>query len=267
MELYAWREKMAPYELAVEELTIKFRRMVLDYRAASRYSPIEQVTGRVKSISSILDKAHRKGVALEDLEDIIDDIAGIRLICQFEDDIPIVVDLIRGMSDLTIISEQDYIRNPKKSGYSSYHVNALYNVETIYGHRCIKVENQIRTLAKNIWTVIEHSLQYKYNGSIPVSVQERLLAAAGAVKQLDQEMSSIREDLMDAESSYREEAVNVADIISNLQNLYQVADKNAVLCIQHEFYDIYNRGDKEELRQFGRQLDELAAKLKAQKLK
>ena len=61
MELYAWREKLAPYELAVEELTIKFRRMISDYRAAGGYSPIEQVTGRVKTISSMLDKAHRKG--------------------------------------------------------------------------------------------------------------------------------------------------------------------------------------------------------------
>lgn len=267
MELYAWREKMAPYELAVEELIIKFRRMMTDYRAASMYSPIEQVTGRVKSISSILDKAHRKGVALEDIEEIIDDIAGIRIICQFEEDIMAVVEIIRRMSDLKVVSEKDYLNCPKESGYRSYHVNALYEVETIYGHRCIKVEIQIRTLAMNFWSVIEHSLQYKYNGAMPESVKERLLISAQAVRNLDREMSSIREDVMDSQNMFRKDAVNVADILSNLQNLYQVADKDAVLCIQREFYEIYNRGDKEELREFGRKLDKLAADKKAQKLR
>ena len=74
MELYNWREKLAPYELAVEELVIKFDRMRKDYRAAGMYSPIEMVTGRVKTISSILDKAYRKGIELEEIEDKIDDV-------------------------------------------------------------------------------------------------------------------------------------------------------------------------------------------------
>jgi len=267
MELYAWREKMAPYELAVEELVIKFRRMMTDYRAASMYSPIEQVTGRVKTISSILDKAHRKGVALEDIEEIIDDIAGIRIICQFEEDIQAVADIIRQMGDLQVVSERDYISHPKESGYRSYHVNVLYNVQTIYGHRCIKVEIQIRTLAMNFWSVIEHSLQYKYGGAIPNFVRERLLTAARAVENLDTEMSAIREEVVDSQNSFREDAVNVADILSNLQNLYQVADHDAVLCIQREFYEIYNRGDKDELKEFGQMLDKLAAEKKAQKLR
>ena len=107
MELYTWREKLAPYELAVEELMIKFRRMISDYRAAGMYSPMEQVSGRVKSISSILDKANRKGVPLEEIEDKIDDIAGIRIICQFEEEIMNVVEIIRQMTDLKVISERD----------------------------------------------------------------------------------------------------------------------------------------------------------------
>ena len=266
MELYAWREKLAPYELAVEELVIKFRRMMTDYRAASQYSPIEEVTGRVKTISSILDKANRKGVELEDIEEKIDDIAGIRIICQFEEDILTVVGIIRQMRDLTVVNERDYITRPKKSGYRSYHVNVLYDVQTIYGCRRIKAEIQIRTLAMNFWAVIEHSLQYKYNGAIPESVQDRLMASAQAVQRLDTEMSSIREEVVDSQNMFRKDAVNVADILNNLQNLYHVADRDAMLNIQREFYDIYKRGDKEKLREYGRRLDELAADKRAQKL-
>lgn len=267
MELYAWREKLAPYELAVEELMTKFRRMMTDYRAAGMYSPIEQVTGRVKTISSILDKANRKGVDLEDIEDQIDDIAGIRIICQFEEDILAVVEIIHQMTDLEVVSEKDYISTPKKSGYRSYHVNILYNVQTIYGHRRIKAEIQIRTLAMNFWAIIEHSLQYKYNGEIPEAVGKRLLDSAKAVQQLDMEMSAIREDVVDCQNLFRKDSGNVADILNNLQNLYKIADKDAVLCIQREFYEIYKKGDKEELREFGRKLDKLAAEKRAQKLR
>lgn len=267
MELYAWREKLAPYELAVEELTIKFRRMISDYRAASGYSPIEQVTGRVKTISSMLDKANRKGVELEEIEEKIDDIAGIRIICQFEEDIWTVVEIIRQMTDLEIVSERDYLSQSKESGYRSYHVNVLYHVQTIYGHKRIKAEIQIRTLAMNFWAVIEHSLQYKYNGAIPGEVRERLLASAGAVRQLDLEMSSIREDIMDGQKVFTKDSANVADILNNLQNLYRVADKNAMLCIQREFYEVYKKGDKDELREFGRMLDRLAADKGAQRLR
>lgn len=267
MELYAWREKLAPYELAVEELVIKFRRMMTDYRIAGMYSPIEQVTGRVKTISSILDKANRKQVELEEIEEKIDDIAGVRIICQFEEDIMRVVGIIRQMTDLEVVSENDYIKQPKDSGYSSYHVNVLYNVQTIYGHRRIKVEIQIRTLAMNFWSVIEHSLQYKYNGEIPEAVGNRLLAAAEAVHQLDMEMSAIREDVIGCQNLFRKDSGNVADILNNLQNLYKVADKDAMLCIQREFYEIYKKGDKEELREFGRKLDRLAAERGAQKLR
>lgn len=267
MELYAWREKLAPYELAVEELMIKFRRMMTDYRAAGLYSPIEQVTGRVKTISSMLDKANRKGVELEELEEKIDDIAGIRIICQFEEDIQAVVEMIRQMSDLQVVSERDYIHESKESGYRSYHVNVLYHVQTIYGHRQIKAEIQIRTLAMNFWAIIEHSLQYKYKGAIPREVKNRLLASAQAVRQLDSEMSSIRGDVVDSQKLFYKDSGNVADILNNLQNLYKVADKDAVLCIQREFYEVYKQGDKEELREFGRKLDKLAAEKGAQKLR
>ncbi len=271
MELYAWREKLAPYEMAVEELVIKFERMMKDYRAAGMYSPIEQVTGRVKTISSILDKAYRKGVELDDIEDKIDDIAGIRIICQFEDEIMKVVQIIHQMTDMVVVSEKDYITRPKKSGYRSYHVNILYDVQTIYGHRRIKVEIQIRTLGMNFWSVIEHSLQYKYNGEIPEEIEARLIRAARAVHRVDREMSAIRGDIIDCQNAFRKDSGNVSDIINNLQNMHRAAyeegEKEAVMEIQKEFYEVYKSGDKDALRDFSRNMDKLAEERGIQRLR
>ena len=115
----------------------------------SAYSPIELVTGRAKTISVYL-KARAKNIHLDDIEEKIDDIAGIRIICQFVEDIYKVVDIIRQRSDMQIKNETDYIQNMKESGYRSYHMTVYYNVETLKGTRKLQVEIQISTLAMNL---------------------------------------------------------------------------------------------------------------------
>jgi len=268
MEIQLWRKFLVPYELAVQELIVKFEHMIKQYQQAGLYSPIEQVHGRVKTISSILAKAKRKGVANDKIKEKIDDIAGIRLICQFVDDIDAVVEIIRNRSDMTITSEIDYVHQPKESGYSSYHINISYEVMTIYGKKCIPVEIQIRTLAMNFWATIEHSLKYKYQGKMPMEISQRLMASAKAVRALDGEMSSIREDVVDAQQLFREKAVMVADILNNLDNLhkrYQTSE-DAIKNIQDEFHRIYNHGTLEELKDFSSRLDRLAADRNTQSL-
>lgn len=268
MEIQLWREMLAPYDLAVQELIVKFEHMIKQYQQAGRYSPIEQVHGRVKKISSILEKAKRKGISNEEITEKIDDIAGIRLICQFVDDIEQVVEIIRNRSDMTVLSEIDYIHEPKSSGYSSYHVNISYEVMTIYGNIRIPVEIQIRTLAMNFWATVEHSLKYKYQGDMPREISRRLMASAQAVRALDGEMSSIREDVVDAQQLFREKAVVVADILNNLENLYNKfsSSEDAIKNIQDEFQQIYNHGTLDELQEFGQRLDRLSAARKTQSL-
>ena len=178
MEIQLWREILAPYRLAVDELVMKFNHIKKEYQDAKMYSPIEMVSGRVKRVSSILEKAQRKGVALDELENKIEDIAGIRLICQFVEDIETVVEILRKREDLEIKQEKDYITKSKPSGYRSYHVIAYYTVHTINGPKRIEVEIQIRTLAMNFWSTIEHSLQYKYKEHMPEDLRMRLLRAA-----------------------------------------------------------------------------------------
>ena len=143
MELQLWKEILTPYDLAVDELQLKFNHIIKEYKQSGKYSPIEQVIGRVKSISSILEKAQKKNIEIDKIEVSLDDIAGIRIICQFIDDIYTVVKLIRERSDMKIKSEKDYITNMKRSGYRSYHIIVMYKVETLNGSKAIPVEIQI----------------------------------------------------------------------------------------------------------------------------
>ena len=266
MEIQMWKEILNPYELAVEELQVKFNHMVKEYRQAGIYSPIEQVLGRVKSISSILGKAQKQGIDIDQIEGNILDIAGIRLICQFTDDIYNVADLIRARSDMEVINEKDYVKNIKPSGYRSYHIIVRYKVETVKGTKVIPVEIQIRTLGMNFWAIIEHSLQYKYNGNIPSHVRERLTSTADAIYTLDNEMMSIHEEIIDAQNFVSTKANIVSDILNNIQSLYKVANKQEIIKIQDEFYDIYETEDVAKLQRFSRQLDMIAENYKAQSI-
>ncbi|MGM0851864.1 MAG: GTP pyrophosphokinase [Bacillota bacterium] len=194
-----WEQFLAPYKQAVDELKIKLKGMRGEYELHNTHSPIEFVTGRVKPIASILDKANQKGIKLSNIETEMQDIAGLRMMCQFVEDIHVVVEKLRGRNDFTIIEERDYVTHKKQSGYRSYHIVIDYPVQTIHGEKNILVEIQIRTLSMNFWATIEHSLNYKYSGQIPEQVRLRIQSAAEAVFRLDEEMSLIREEIQEAQ--------------------------------------------------------------------
>ena len=264
MEIQLWREILEPYELAVRELSLKFDHLMTEYREHGRYCPFLRVDGRVKSVSSILEKAQKKKIPFEMIEEEMEDIAGIRIICQFVEDIQKVVEIIRRRTDMEVIAERDYINHMKDSGYRSYHVIVLYEVHTLEGSRKIKVESQIRTLAMNFWSTIEHSLQYKYKKNIPDHIREKLTNAANAIISLDNEMSSVRSEIMDAQNSSLLHSRIVADILNNIQNLYRIANQREVHKIQDEFYRIYELNDIDQLKRFSRELDIISEGYRAQ---
>lgn len=117
MELNQWKTVLIPYQYAVEELKVKFKNIRKELIDNGEYSPIEFVTGRVKKISSIIDKAKRLDIDLSEVDDKIEDIAGIRIMCQFVEDIYTVVSYIRSRKDMDVLYEKDYIKNDKSSGY------------------------------------------------------------------------------------------------------------------------------------------------------
>src|SRR5690606_27647051 len=167
------------------------------------HSSIEFVTGRVKPVPSIIDKAKRKNLPPAELDKLYD-IAGVRIMCPFVEDIWNVVNLLRNRNDFTIVEEKDYISHKKESGYRSYHVIILYPVQTIHGEKKVLAEIQIRTLAMNFWATIEHSLSYKYQEQIPEEIAFRLRRAAEAAYLLDEEMSQIREEIREAQKDFTE---------------------------------------------------------------
>lgn len=267
MEIQLWRELLEPYALAVDEIVVKFEHLISAYRKRGSYSPIEQVNGRVKTISSILEKCQKKGIDFSEFETYIEDIAGIRIICQFTEDIYKVVDIIKNRADMEVKEEKDYLKNAKKSGYRSYHMIVNYTVETLNGPKQIHAEIQIRTLAMNFWATIEHSLQYKYKKNMPENLREKLHNAAEAIVVLDDEMASVREEIMDAQNSFQRKASIVADILTNIQNLYKTANKKEVVKIQDEFFRVYQEGDLAALEHFGKELDVIAEGYRAQSLR
>ena len=197
-----WEEFLDPYIQAVGELKIKLRGIRKQYRKQKQHSPIEFVTGRVKPIESIKEKMALRGIKEENLAQDMQDIAGLRVMVQFVDDVEEVLDVLRKRHDMRIIQERDYIKNRKASGYRSYHVIIEYPVDTIKGSKTILAEIQIRTLSMNFWATIEHSLNYKYKGEFPDEIKKRLEITAKIAYQLDEEMGKIRDDIQEAQALF-----------------------------------------------------------------
>ena len=233
MKAKDWQRILIPYQQAVDELLLKFNHLKDQRAQLGETSPIESVTGRVKSLSSILEKINKYHYRVDDVEEKIRDIAGIRIICQFVEDIYEVADMIysRNNKDLTVYQVKNYLRGedrsafhsgegkPKESGYQSYHIIVNYPVFSSVGYREIFVEIQIRTLAMNFWAVVEHSLNYKYKAKLPEVIKKRLTKTANTVQSLDTEMSTIRDEILSAQKLFRMKSSTVNDIVENIETL------------------------------------------------
>lgn len=193
-----WQSFLLPYELAVGGFIIKLESMRKEFLLKNVHNPIEIVSGRVKSVSSILEKADRLNIEFNKIPEGIYDIAGIRITCKYLDDVYQVYELLKLRKDIDIFLVKDYIKDPKPSGYRSLHLIAKYNVETVNGQVPINIEFQVRTHAMHLWASIEHSLKYKYYRQIPEEIQERLIEASKIVADLDSEMSKIKQAIKDA---------------------------------------------------------------------
>ena len=210
-----WEEFLDPYIQAVGELKIKLRGIRKQFRKQNSHSPIEFVTGRVKSVESIKEKMALRNIKCENISHDIQDIAGLRIMVQFVDDVDDVLSLLRSRHDMTVIYERDYINNMKSSGYRSYHVIIEYPVDTINGEKTVLAEIQIRTLAMNFWATIEHSLNYKYQGKFPDEIKKRLETTAKIALELDEEMRKIRKDIREAQLLFDPVSRKLSDGVGN----------------------------------------------------
>lgn len=197
----------AYYRCAIMEIETKFK--VLSEQFSLKYdrNPIETIKSRLKSQDSILKKMSRKGipVTLENMEREIDDIAGVRVICSFVEDVYMLADCLLQQDDITLLEKKDYIRYPKDSGYRSLHLIVQVPIFLQNEKRQMKVEVQIRTLAMDLWASQEHKLRYKK--SIPEdeeeSISNELAECAQILSSVDTRMQALRTKL--SESRFQED--------------------------------------------------------------
>lgn len=256
MDIINWKEFLLPYEQTVNELVVKLQGIQNNYIITGNHSPIEEVNGRVKKIGSILDKAKRKNINYNNIESEILDIAGLRVICKFTEDIFIVVEQIRNRvgNDLVIIKENDYVTDEKQSGYKSYHILIEYKLMTLSGIKYVPAEIQIRTLAMNFWATIEHSLNYKYNHNIPQQVKERLISASKASSALDLEMSDIREEILETIQISKMRNRLIDEILGRIETLYQKDKIENANELNKQFFELYENATVSELAEFNHKI-------------
>lgn len=192
------KELLLIYEWGHRTLLTKLAIIDEDFEHFHADNPIDYIRGRIKAPESIAEKLERLNldITAENAKNHIMDIAGIRIICSFTRDIYQLVELLRVMPDIKVRSEKDYVQNPKKSGYRSYHL--LIEIPVFHSGKTdhVVIEVQIRTEAMNFWATLEHEARYKYQGDIPAHLSNELVVCAGKIAELDHRMFLIHENIM-----------------------------------------------------------------------
>ncbi len=191
---HQFQKLMAYYRCAIMETTTKFN--VLNEEFSLRYdrNPINGIKSRLKQLPSIKDKLDKKGLpfTLESIEKNLSDVAGIRVICSFPDDVYMLADALLKQDDITLISKKDYIANPKSNGYRSLHLIVTVPIFLAHEKRIMKVEIQLRTIAMDFWASLEHQLRYKKNAAFTDEMANELLCCAELSAELDARMGALR---------------------------------------------------------------------------
>ncbi len=190
----SFNKLMMEYHAAIMEVETRLKVLNEEFSQEYNRNPFESIKSRLKSSTSIYEKLERKGypVTVEGIRDNLTDVAGLRVICSFPDDIYRLVELFTRQDDILLLREKDYIKNPKPNGYRSLHlivgVPVFLSNEKMY----VKAEVQFRTIAMDFWASLEHKLKYKKNVDNTGEIVERLKQCADSIEDLDYQMQEIR---------------------------------------------------------------------------
>jgi len=188
---------MAYYRCALMEIETKFNVLNQEYSLQHDRNPISSIKGRLKSIPSIQEKLRRKNlpVSLESIEESINDMAGVRVICSFPEDVYALAEALLKQDDITLIAKKDYIAHPKENGYRSLHLIVSVPIFLASEKRVMKVEIQLRTIAMDCWATLEHQLRYKKDFDFTEEMAQELLTCARISSELDARMDALRKRL------------------------------------------------------------------------
>ena len=195
----SWTEVILIYSSALKQISTKLEILNDEFQHIHSYNPIEHIKSRIKSSESIVKKLKKYGYesTIENMVEYVNDIAGIRVICSFTSDIYIIAAMIRNQNDIKVITIKDYIKNPKPSGYKSYHM--LVEVPIYLSDRLVhaKAEIQIRTVAMDFWATLEHKINYKFEGNVPQDIKDELVESSRMISDLDAKMLRLNQQLQD----------------------------------------------------------------------
>lgn len=188
-------EVMIKYDFALQTITTELNILIKEYEFHNKINPVEHVKSRIKSKESAIAKLKRKGyeVTKENLVNHVHDMVGIRIVCSFLSDVYEIVNLISSSKIFKIRVQEDFIKNPKESGYSSYHLNVLVPIHLSGSVEYVEAEIQIRTMAMDFWASLDHKIKYKFDGVIPDEVTEEAYKCSLEVKKLDDKMYKLNE--------------------------------------------------------------------------
>ena len=195
MEESFYKDSIVLFEGAIEDITSKLN-VIRRYRKVNKKrDPIEYITTRVKSEKSMKEKLVRKGleVTLENAITKVYDAAGVRIICAYIDDVYAVAEMLKKYNDLRVIKEKDYIKNPKPNGYRSYHIVFELSLDLAGEITPVYVEIQIRTIAMDFWSNLEHQMKYKKNIKNQEFIIKELKRCADEIATTDINMQTIRD--------------------------------------------------------------------------
>lgn len=185
------------YNGAIREITTKLENLDDEFSTRYAHNPIHHMESRLKSLKSIVGKLQRKGLplTLASAQKELYDIAGVRVICNYIDDIYDLADMLCGQGDVAVLRRRDYIQEPKPNGYRSLHLTVRIPVFLSTGSVGVPVEIQIRTIAMDFWASLEHQLRYKAEHAVPPSLRAQLKACAEESAALDLRMQAIYRQL------------------------------------------------------------------------
>lgn len=201
---HKYAELMAYYRCALMEVETKFNVLDEEFSLQFDRNPIESIKGRIKRPNSIHKKLLKYGldVSIDNIKNNINDIAGIRVVCSFLDDVYVLADALLKQDDITLIEKKDYIKNPKENGYRSLHLIVGVPIFLSHEKRMMNVEIQLRTIAMDFWASLEHQLRYKKDFVYTDEMLRELKECAETSSELDLRMENLRHKVRSSLDSY-----------------------------------------------------------------
>ena len=195
------------YAAAIREINARLQTLDSEFSFKHRHNPIHHIESRVKSLPSIIKKlkSMHVPVSITNAKKNLHDIAGVRVVCRYVDDIYRIANLLLSQDDILLILEKDYIKKPKDNGYRSLHIVVDVPVYMIEGRLFIPVEIQIRTVAMDFWATLEHGIRYKATEEVPATISKELRECADVITDTDYKMQKIFKELQKVHDKVEDE--------------------------------------------------------------